>query len=67
MGQRVPLDIIAAYVSTTPEVVKKHYGHFAPDFHSEVNEAMKTAKQLRLEKNVEERKKEKEKAQKRAA
>lgn len=67
MGQRVPLDIIADYLSTTPEVIKKHYGHFSPDFHMEVNDAMKTAKQLRLEKNVEERKRAKDEAEKKAA
>ena len=39
MKQRVPIDIIANYLSTTEPVIKKHYGHFSPDFHSEVNES----------------------------
>lgn len=39
MKKRVPMDIIAKYLSTTKEVIEMHYGHFHPDFHQEVNEA----------------------------
>lgn len=39
MKKRVPMDIIAKYLSTTKEVIEKHYGHFHPDFHQEINEA----------------------------
>jgi integrase len=41
VGLGVPYDTVADYISTSPEVVKKHYAHFAPDFHQEVMEAWK--------------------------
>lgn len=40
MRERVPLSIIANYLSTTEEVILKHYGHFSPDFHMEINDAV---------------------------
>ncbi|UFS81516.1 MULTISPECIES: tyrosine-type recombinase/integrase [Rhizobium] len=50
MQKRVPLNVIASYLSTTEEVILKHYGHFSPDFHAEVNDAMKADRQVRIEK-----------------
>ncbi|MGO4569073.1 hypothetical protein AB4Z52_29500 [Rhizobium sp. 2YAF20] len=47
MEKRVPLDIIASYLSTTEEVIKAVYGHFSPDFHAEVNDAQKTDRDKR--------------------
>ncbi|OHV83694.1 hypothetical protein LCM4573_06190 [Rhizobium sp. LCM 4573] len=44
MQKRVPLSIIASYLSTTEEVILKHYGHFSPDFHQEINDARKEAR-----------------------
>lgn len=42
MARGVPDEIVAHYISTTPEVVRKHYGHFAPDFHQEAVDAWQT-------------------------
>ncbi len=56
MSDRVDIEIIASYLSTTKEIIKKHYGHFSPDFHQEVNEAKKAAKSARAKKLVEQRK-----------
>lgn len=67
MQNRVPLDIIAAYISTTPAIVKKVYGHLSPDFHSEVNDALKVAKNARLEKNIEDKKRAREASLKKVA
>lgn len=54
MARGVQVDIVAHYISTSPEIVKKHYGHFAPDFHMEVNEAWKIKpKQSKPQKSVE--------------
>ena len=39
MKKRVPLDILAKYLSTTAKVIEAHYGHFHPDFHKEINDA----------------------------
>jgi integrase len=55
MASRVRIEIIAAYLSTTEEVIKKHYGHFSPDFHSEINNALNTGRQARREKLVQKR------------
>lgn len=67
MQKRVPNRIIAKYLSTTEEIIDRVYGHFSPDFHMEVNIALKTAKQERLAKTVKERQEKKEKAHKKAA
>jgi integrase len=48
MQRRVPLSIIANYLSTTEEVIKKHYGHFSPDFHKEVEDAHKAARSEKI-------------------
>lgn len=41
MSLGVPAEKVAEYISTTPEVVKKHYAHFSPDFHQDVVDAWK--------------------------
>jgi integrase len=64
MQKRVPMAIIAKYLSTTEEVIDRVYGHFSPDFHEEVNTALKLAKQERLSRTVKERREKKEKLQK---
>ncbi len=56
MRDRVDMDIIASYLSTTEEVIKAHYGHFHPDFHKEVNEAVKQGRKERLAKRKAEEK-----------
>lgn len=48
MRDKLKLEIIASYLSTTDKVIKAHYGHFHPDFHKEVNDAMKQGRQARL-------------------
>lgn len=50
MQKRVSLNVIASYLSTTEEVILKHYGHFSPDFHAEVNDAMKADRHGRIAK-----------------
>lgn len=40
MQRGVPINV--HYISMMPEVVEKHYGHFAPDFHQEVIDAWET-------------------------
>lgn len=67
MQKRVPMSIIAKYLSTTEEVIDRVYGHFSPDFHIEVNTALKKAKQERLARTVKERQEKKEKSEKKAA
>ena len=62
MKDRVSVEIIANYLSTTEEVIKKHYGHFSPDFHEEVNEARKEGRQKRVEKEKAKREAEKKAA-----
>lgn len=41
VGLGVDYETVGIYISTSPEVVKKHYAHFAPDFHQEVIDAWK--------------------------
>ncbi len=67
MSKRAPVSIIATYLSTTEAVIKKHYGHFHPDFHKEINDVLKIAKAERLAKTVAERKAKKAAEAKKAA
>lgn len=41
IGRGIDYETVGVYVTTTAEVVKKHYAHFAPDFHQEVIDAWK--------------------------
>jgi len=50
MQKRVPLSIIASYLSTTEEVILRHYGHFSPDFHKEIDDARRTARRQQIDK-----------------
>lgn len=60
VGLGIDYETVGIYISTTPGVVKKHYAHFAPDFHQEVIDAWKrrphAEKKMKTKEEAEKRK-----------